>query len=170
MKKMLLITIFALSFCQVNLVPAEARSGNVVTVKGNEFAVTFPHETKGRTSYAGNIESKIFETKNMESMPRLRAEFISGIDGREFSRNLKTTLQNLAYMAAVTAPEISIGNESLGSVGTYSGIKMVAGHPVRVYGKVFVGRHSVINLMIVEPLENSLSYESALFIDSVRKR
>ncbi len=142
-----------------------------VSAYGSEYAVIFPNQFKKRDAMVNNIQTLVFETANMEIFPQLRAEFISNVDGNAFIANFQERLNAYAHIASIQNPEISIyqNKETLGKIGTYSGIKKIGDYEIRIVGKMFVGDHSIMNLMVVEPLEASLSYEAAMFFDSVVK-
>jgi|AP95_1055475.scaffolds.fasta_scaffold47409_2 hypothetical protein len=118
-----------------------------------EFTVTFPHRTKERTSFAGELTSRIVESADPSNGTYLRAEFTPLPNDTPVRSAFRETLQNFARLSGIQTPEITIGKNQNGQLGTYSGSKSVGGHSLKLYGKVSLGESSMIHCMVVEPLD-----------------
>jgi predicted HTH domain antitoxin len=140
--------------------------------EGCEFSVIFPHKFKKREGWVGELKSHVFETKEAESNVYLRAEFLPLNDSKlvgEINKNFKKTLENFAHLSNISIPEITIENSSQGKIGTFSGVKLSDGIELKNYGKVFLGKVSMLITLSVEPLKESLSKESIKFFSSVER-
>lgn len=140
----------------------------IVTHPQSEFQVTFNYHVKKKVVSSGAIESIAFENTASESIPYLRVEFMQGIDIHTIENNFQAILENHAHLSGLIQPEITEGEEAIGKVGTYSGIKKVEDLTVKIYGKMIVGKSSCINCMVVEPLEVFPSKDSVDFLNSIK--
>lgn len=134
-----------------------------------EFAVTFPHPVQTREVALQDMRSHMVQSAG-NSTPQLRAEFIPLPDTDSVAAAFSETLANFARLAGLATPEISVGHTADGTKGTYSGVKAVGDSDLRMYGIAILGNRSMLNCMIVEPLQAFPSKDAVLFMESITKR
>ncbi len=140
-----------------------------VTSDGSEFEVAFPKPYRKRLGYVQGIEILVFETRDAIS-PHLRVEFTPLIATSAHIPDMRAMLESYSHLAGLVQPEITLAQDPLGRVGTYSGIKTAAGVEMRVYGKVTLGERSMVSCTVVEPLADFPSTDSTFFLGSVRRK
>ena len=162
-------------FCQ-SLVLAQDQQlitySEKVTFSSCEFIVHFPTKTKRKHASLGGIESIIVLSVYDGKSPTLRAEGIplSLAQRQELLSNFHSRLEDQAYLSGIAIPEITIENTKLGTIGTYSGVRTVAGVNVKQFFKIIVGKNSMVSLLALEPLIEFPSIKTLYFLNAVERK
>ena len=143
-----------------------------VTFSSCEFIVHFPTKTKRKYTSLGGIESIIVLSVYDGESPTLRAEGIplSLAQRQELLSNFRGRLENQAHLSGIAIPEITIENTKLGTIGTYSGVRTVAGVNVKQFFKIIVGKNSMVSLLALEPLIEFPSIKTLYFLNAVERK
>ena len=142
-----------------------------VTHPISEFKVTFTRTPTKKAVIAGGQETVAYECKATESLPYLRAEFITKATTALMKSDFRTVLENHAKLSGLSLPEIKESRDALGTIGTYSGFKKIGDVvTARIYGKVVLGEYSGILCQIVENVEAFPSEETTRFLDSIERK
>jgi hypothetical protein len=177
-KPLIIISIIALliiSGTQLALPSPESATAKqftptLITIPQSEFEVTFPHPVERKTVTSGGIETIAYESQECFANPYLRAEFIKNINALYVGGNLQNLLDNYAKLAGLTNPEFTRSQDNIGIIGTYSGIKIVGNHNIKLYGKLVIGKFSALNCLICENLEDFPSEDTVTFMASVKRK
>lgn len=140
-----------------------------VTSEFTEFEVAFPHAHTRKMAYVQGVEVTAYETKYAES-PHLRVEFTPLANPTAQVLDLRNMLEEHARLAGLHLPQITVADDDIGRVGTYSGTKTVASVELRVFGKVVLGTQSMVSCLVVEPLAEFPSTDSALLLGGIRRK
>lgn len=149
--------------------PVQLGDIEFVTSHESEFEVAFPQTYIRKMAYVQELEVVAYETKDGES-PYLRVEFTPLADTGTQVPDMRTMLEKYAHLAGLDRPEITVAQEEVGRVGTYSGVKTVDGVELRVYGKVVAGQRSMVSCVVVESLSDFPSSDSTLLLGSIRQK
>lgn len=167
----LFLIVTSIQFLPSSDAARESLSGSqVITHPQSEFQVTFPHPVKRRLVTVGDVETVGYESLGPEADPYLRAEFMNNIDTASIGNNFIPVLENHAILAGLSLPEITVTQDHLGKVGTYSGIKTVGDVAIKIYGKMVLGEHSALNCLVCEELQVFPSEESTNFLISIKRK
>ncbi len=114
-----------------------------VTFSSCEFIVHFPTKTKRKYTSISGIESTIVQSVYDGKSPYLRAEGVplSFAQRQELLSNFRGHLENQAHLSGIAIPEITIENTKLGTIGTYSGVRTIAGVNNKQFFKIIVGKN-----------------------------
>jgi hypothetical protein len=143
-----------------------------VTFSSCEFIVYFPIKTKRKYTSIGGIESTIVQSAYDGESPYLRAEGVplSLAQRQELLSNFRGHLENQAYLSGIAIPEITIENTKLGTIGTYSGARTIAGVNNKQFLKIIVGNNSLVSLLVLEPLIEFPSIKTLYFLNAVEQK
>lgn len=143
-----------------------------VQPKNCEFVVSFPSKTFRKRVFANGIESEMIQNVYEDASPFMRVECLPIAERSETVTHYRKIIEDQARQAGISSPEITIGEDkgSLGLVGTYSGFRQAGGHNLRVYGKFFLGRRSLLMLLLSEPAQGFPSDKAVLFLNGVSRK
>lgn len=143
-----------------------------VTFSSCEFIVHFPTKTKRKYASIGGIESIIVQSVYDGESPYLRAEGVplSLAQRQELLSTFRGRLENQAHLSGIAIPEITIENTKLGTIGTYSGVRTVAGVNNKQFFKIIVGKNSMVSLLVLEPLIEFPSIKTLYFLNAVERK
>ncbi len=104
--------------------------------------------------------------------PCLRAEGgpLSPAQRQELLSNFRGRLENQAHVSGIAIPEITIENTKLGTIGTYSGVRTIAGVKNKQFLKIIVGNNSLVSLLVLEPLDEFPSIKTLYFLNAVEHK
>lgn len=143
-----------------------------VTFSSCEFIVHFPTKTKRKYTSIGSIESIIVQSVYDGESPYLRAEGgpLSPAQRQELLSNFRGRLENQAHLSGIAIPEITIENTRLGIIGTYSGVRTIAGVNNKQFLKIIIGNNSLVSLLALEPLIEFPSIKTLYFLNTVEQK
>lgn len=147
----------------------ESSSPTLVSPLESEFQVTFPSRVRKKVVTAGQWESVAYESTAPAAGPYLRAEFIPYMNQANAGKYLRAIVTEHAQASGLQLPEITVGQDSLGMVGTYAGTKRVSGITLQVYGKLVLGEYSSVNCSVVEARDRFPSQGTVVFLNSITK-
>jgi hypothetical protein len=162
-------------FCQ-SLALAQDRQfitySEKVTFSSCEFIVYFPAKTKRKYASIGGLESVMLQSVYDGKSPCLRAEGgpLSPAQRQELLSNFRGRLENQAHVSGIAIPEITIENTKLGTIGTYSGVRTIAGVKNKQFLKIIVGNNSLVSLLVLEPLDEFPSIKTLYFLNAVEHK
>ena len=166
MTRVLLIIFMGISF----VLPASAFTNDIITFDGCEYTVDFPIKPKFIPVRAGGEDSIIAMTSSKDGMPILRAECQQIMDGAIVTRELiMTSLEQQARSIGLENVQVTIQETDIGMVGTFFGKKNAGGYEMAQMGKMYVGKHSILNLLSTELLSRFPSKKTNLFFGSVKR-
>jgi hypothetical protein len=142
----------------------------VVSFEGCEYTVFFPTSTKQKVSYVGEFKSVMVQSVYDGKSPFMRAECFPLSNRSETLSNFKAILENHAKLSGIKEPQITIEDNELGRIGTYSGVRKVGGFNIKFFGKVIIGRFSILSLLVSEELSQFPSDKSVFFINTIRRK
>lgn len=141
-----------------------------VRIKGCEYAVTFPTPPRTVPYQAEGKPGEFFVTRTEDGPPILRAECQRITDRSGLSEALIVkSLEEQATSTGLSNVQITMERSELGLVGTYVGRKTASGHEMIQMGKLYVGKTSVLNLLVIETLKAFPSKRANAFIWSVKR-
>ncbi len=143
-----------------------------VTFSSCEFIVHFPTKTKRKYASMGDMESIIVQSVYDGKSPHLRAEGVplSLAQRQELLSNFRSRIENQAHLSGIAIPEITIENTKLGTIGTYSGVRTIAGVKNKQFFKIIVGNNSLVSLLALEPLDEFPSIKTSYFLNAVERK
>lgn len=141
----------------------------LITFESCEYQVNFPTKTKKKSVFANGINSIMVQSIYDGKSPFMRAECFPLAQPKETLSQLRNMLENQARISGIDNPEITIdkSNSKLGVIGTYSGIKKAGGFDFKYYGKVIVGKSSLLSLLAGEELKKFPSDKTVYFLNTV---
>ncbi len=152
------------------IIPDFAFSNDIVTFDGCEYSVTFPIKPKLIPFRVSGTETIIAMTSSKDGMPILRAECQPIKGGAIVTRELiMSSLEEQARSVGLRDVQVSIQATENGLVGTFTGKKNAGGYEMAQMGKMYVGKHSILNLLSTELLSRFPSKKTNLFFGSVRR-
>ncbi len=140
-----------------------------VKLPGCDFTVYFPCQIQTRQITSGGITLTRVESA-AGSKAYMRAECMLFDDTNRVKTVLQEWLMNLARENGLPNPEISVGEGKYGAEGTFLGMRKAGGFDLRVYGKMFVGRKSVLALTTIDPTPPFPSDTVLFFISTVEMK
>lgn len=140
------------------------------TFEGCEFRVFFPTKTQQKQTFANGIESLIVQSVYDSESPFMRAECLPLSNPNETIAAFRSILENQARNAGVQNPEITIMKNTLGVIGTYAGVRKGGGFDIKVFGKLVVGKSSLLSLLISEEAAKFPSDKAVYFLNTIEKR
>ena len=141
-----------------------------VRIKDCEYAVTFPTHPRAVSYQAEGKPGEFFVTRSEDGTPILRAECQKITDRSGLSEALIVkSLEEQAASIGLSHVQVTMERSELGLVGTYVGRKTAAGHEMIQMGKLYVGRTSVLNLLVIETLKAFPSKRANGFVWSVKR-
>ncbi len=162
-------------FCQ-SLVLAQDQQfitySEKVTFSSCEFIVYFPTKTKSKYTSIGDLEGTMVQSVYDGESPHLRAECVplSFAQRQELLSNFRGQLENQAHLSGIAIPEITIENTKLGTIGTYSGVRIIAGVNHKQFFKIIVGKNSMVSLLALEPLIEFPSIKTLYFLNAGERK
>jgi hypothetical protein len=151
-------------------VATQASAQQEVRIKGCEYAVTFPTPPRAVSYQAGGKPGEFFVTQTEDGPPILRAECQRITDRSGLSEALIVkSLEEQAASIGLSNVQVTMEHSQLGLVGTYVGRKTASGHEMIQMGKLYVGRTSVLNLLVIETLKAFPSKRANAFLWSVKR-
>lgn len=138
-----------------------------ISFPGCEFQVHFPTKTQRKMAYANGNESLIVQSIYDSESPFMRAECIPLSDPKQTIAAFRSVLENQGKMAGISNPEITIEKTSLGMVGTYSGHRKTGGFDIKLFGKLIIGRQSLLSLLTSEEATKFPSDKLIYFLNTV---
>jgi len=143
-----------------------------VTFSSCEFIVCFPTKTKRKYTSIGGLESVMVQSVYDGKSPYLRAEGgpLSPAQRQELLSVFRGRLENQAHVSGIAIPEITIENTKLGTIGTYSGVRTIAGVKNKQFLKIIVGNNSLVSLLVLEPLAEFPSIKTSYFLNAVERK
>lgn len=142
-----------------------SQAGEVFKQDFCEFSVMFPDKITFRKVVNKNIESVMAENKDV---PHLRAECLQ-VDRNYLMKNFHAVLSNMATMAGFPNAQTSVEKTDIADVGSYTAAKIVAGHNMKLFGKCYLGKNTVLHVLVIEDLESFPSTKTIHFLDSVKR-
>ncbi len=143
-------------------------SNQVICPSGSEFTFIFPHKYKTRQADSGGKHILLYESADSNATAYCRAE-VAQYDTIELEQvDLNITLSKQLGVLYLDKPSITIANEKGIRIGTYSGMKDIAGHLMQYYGKVYLGRHTMLTCFVIDPAEYFPSKDTVLFFQSIK--
>lgn len=148
----------------------KSTSNDILRFDGCEYTVKFPIKPKLCPVRAGGKDSIIAITSSKDGMPILRAECQPIMEGAIVTRELiMSSLEEQARSIGLRNVQVTIQETDLGLVGTFFGKKNGGGYEMAQMGKIYVGKHSILNLLSTELLSRFPSKKTNLFFGSVRR-
>jgi hypothetical protein len=141
-----------------------------ITFPGCEFQVHFPIKTKQKTIYANGIESLMVQNIYDGEGLFMRAECLPLVDPSQTIAAFRTVLEGQAKMAGIQNPEITIEQTKLGMAGTYSGLRKAGGIELKLFGKLIIGRQSLLSLFTSDDLAKFPSDKVVYFLNTVERK
>jgi hypothetical protein len=160
----------ALSIALSNVVAQtspEVRHVERVSFPQCEFVVQFPSETKRKFVSAQGMELVMVESVYDARSPYFRAECLPLRDPEETKRRFRSVLESQASMAGISEPIITIEQSPIGVVGTYTGTRLGGGFEIRLYGKLIIGKRSLLSLLTSDLAELFPRDQSVIFLNTV---
>lgn len=168
-KLMIIVGCWIAAFSQAAIGESTLTNPKAVTFPSCEFKVFFPVKTQEKTAFANGIESLIVQSVYDGESPFMRAECLPLADPSQTTASFRGVLENQAKMAGVKTPEITIEKSKLGLVGTYSGVRVAGGFDIKLFGKLIIGRRSLLSLLTSEELADFPSDMTVFFLNTVEK-
>lgn len=140
------------------------------TFSGCEFRVFFPTKTQKKTTYANGVESLMVQSVYEPDTPFMRAECLPLSNPDETIAAFRSILENQARNAGLQNPEITIENSRLGVIGTYAGVRKAGGFDIKFFGKLVIGKTSVLSLLVSEEAAKFSSDKAVYFLNTVERK
>lgn len=157
-----------IGFCLI--IPNFAFSNDIITFDACEYTVVFPIKPKLIPFRSGGTDIIIAMTSSKDGMPILRAECQPIKEGALITRDLiMSSLEQQAHSIGLGNVQVSIQETEIGLVGTYTGKKNAGGYEMIQMGRMYVGKHSILNLLSTELLNKFPSKKTNMFFGSVRR-
>jgi len=159
-----------LIFLLVLVVVGSATAWHTTKLPDCEYSVTFPYKPKVIMYEANGRSGYFLMTESKDGLPILRAECQAIADRSALSDQLiLNSLKEQAESTGLTNVQVTLEHNRLGIIGTFTGRKMASGFEMIQMGRIYVGRHSVLNLLVTEKLESFPSKKANAFVNSVKR-
>ena len=99
----------------------------------------------------------------------MRAECLPLSNRNDTIAVFRSILESQAQNAGVENPEITIEKDKLGTIGTYAGVRKAGGFDIKFFGKIVIGKTSVLSLLISEEAAKFPSDKAVYFINTVER-
>lgn len=173
MKKILLLTILGTWLFSISgsvIGGPTIKYSETITFPGCEFQVHFPTKTLKKKTYNNGIESLMVQSIYDGENPFMRAECLPLTDPGQTIAAFRTILENQARMSGIQNPEITIEKKKIGIIGTYSGIKKAGGFDIKFFGKVVIGKVSLLALLVGEEATKFPSDNAVYFLNTMEMK
>lgn len=152
------------------LISAPAYAQQTVRIPGCEYSMTFPTAPRPVSYVADGKPGEYLVTRTEDGLPILRVECQTIIDRSKLSEALIVkSLEEQATSIGLTNVQVTIERSQLGLIGTYVGRKTASGHEMIQMGRLYVGKTSVLNLLVIETVRSFPSKRANAFLASVKR-
>ena len=152
------------------LISAPAYAQQTVRISGCEYSVTFPTAPRTVSYVADGKPGEYLVTRTEDGLPILRVECQTIVDRSRLSEALIVkSLEEQAASIGLTNVQVTIERLQLGLIGTYVGRKTASGHEMIQMGRLYVGKTSVLNLLVIETVRSFPSKRADAFLASVKR-
>lgn len=149
---------------------APALAQQEVRMSGCEYTITFPTAPRAVPYQAGGKPGEFLVTRTEDGPSILRAECQAIVDRSAVSEELiRKSLEEQAASIGLSNVQVTLERSPLGLVGTYVGRKTASGHEMIQMGRLYVGRTSVLNLLVIETVTAFPSKRANVFLWSVKR-
>jgi hypothetical protein len=152
------------------LISASAYAQKTIHIPGCEYSITFPTAPRPVSYIAHGKPGEYLVTRTEDGLPTLRVECQTIVDRSKLSEALiAESLEEQAASIGLTNVQVTIERTQLGLIGTYVGRKTASGHEMIQMGKLYIGKTSVLNLLVIETVRSFPSKRASAFLASVKR-
>jgi hypothetical protein len=149
---------------------APAVAQREIRLSGCEYTITFPTTPRVVSYQAGGRPGEFLMTRTEDGPPILRAECQAIVDRSGLSEALIVkSLEEQAASIGLTNVQVTMERSQLGLIGTYFGRKTAPGQEMMQMGRLYVGRTSVLNVLVIETVGSFPSKRANAFLWSVKR-